>query len=816
MNRRWYSIRPAFLALIGFAVFALVQSPGLWNGTIVWDERFSEYIPWRVEIARQWASGDFPFFTDRIFAGMPAFSTAYVGALYPPNVLYAVVPAVPLSHLLEALHTILAGLGMYAYLRGRRCVPAVAFLGGVFFQYSGFLLVHQPHVSMREAACLAPWVAWRALRLTHSPNARRAGLLALALALQMSVGYVQVVLFTVLWIALDWLVDVGTLPRNRAATGWLALGGAVGIAMAAVQVLPTLEHTKLTPRVGLDVEKWQLGSFAPQQAVAFVSPKGFGTPGWQWMLEEPPSEVWQPLSATVGTLAILSLPLLLRWRGRRRLVAFYALATAATLVLATGKYFGPNAQLFHVPPFNMFRIPARWLLLTHIGAVVLAALTLQRLLHARWWQRGGYAILGYALFGALAIAAFVLACLRLWPVEKAWETLPWVLWKDLNGQAGHVSWWLGQRGLPTFGGFLDTKAAGIVLGFAALPLLAGLRRFPRTVATIVLLVLVVDWWALSRYCHADGWCPTPVLAKREHPLLHDLPEEEFHRLYALAPWFQPEALALPGNTAMFGGFHTLGGYCPLLTYRLETAIGMGQLGNTWRDHEILRNPAPLALLGVTHLLVEPARFSEPDRLALAEQVGVWFEREAVYRGTERLRFLGARPRYDFAFRWRPIDTPEQADDLVWGRVPSPSEPATTLERARFSLLPPMETPLPRGAVTVLEERPAFARLRVEAPEATVLLIRDVWWPGWRFRIERIDNASYDEELKAEERIVEDRVMRANGLIRAVPIPRGTSVVELVYEAPGFRSGLRISLLAVAATLALLFGARLRKSRRQPR
>lgn len=129
---------------------------------------------------------------------------------------------------------------------------------------------------MREAATLAPWVAWGALRILRRPTTARAAVLALLLALQIAAGYLQVTVFTVAWIGLDWLASLGPGRRSPRATLWLALAGGFGFALMAVQILATMEHVPQTPRVHMTMENWQLASFSPSHALIFLAPRLFG------------------------------------------------------------------------------------------------------------------------------------------------------------------------------------------------------------------------------------------------------------------------------------------------------------------------------------------------------------------------------------------------------------------------------------------------------------------------------------------------------------------------------------------------------------
>ncbi len=61
-----------------------------------------------------------------------------------------------------------------------------------------------------------------------------------------------------------------------------------------------------------------------------------------------------------------------------------------------------------------------------------------------------------------------------------------------------------------------------------------------------------------------------------------------------------------------------------------------------------------------------------------------------------------------------------------------------------------------------------------------------------------------------------RLFLADGLLQAVPYPKGTDSLTLKYEPASFRLGLFVSLLALGGTLAVLGFRPLSDRRRRPR
>ncbi|HUT25542.1 MAG TPA: hypothetical protein VM492_14445 [Sumerlaeia bacterium] len=795
-----------FFALPAYVLMALIQTPDVLTGNFAWDERFSEYIPWRVELGRLLASGESPFFTDRVFGGMPVLALSYVGALYPPNWLYAVSP-VYLANFLAFSHTLLGALGMMLYLRSRRLTNAAAFGGGLIFICCTFMLIRFTHLSMREVATLAPWVAWFAHRLLRRPNSGRCAALALALAVQIAAGCLQIVLMTVCWVALDWLTFARWKRRFARQSAWLALAVILGVGLMGLQICLSLEHVKETLRATMSMEDWRDTPFHPKYALIFFAPRAWGTLARGWPEDSLGVELWTTISSSGWGFAVTALVLCLcsariRRGPRFRCVIGFSLGIALAFLLALGEHFPPNTLLFLVPPLNIFRIPARWLFLVCCLASALAATGIHLLSGLRWWKRPLVYLGCWLAWGLLCCAVFMLSNPAYDSLGEAWRNLPEVVFK----KSGAVMWngwcelthpemtfWFMKHdlGFRWIAAFLDRKDLFLWLVIAAGVAVLLPRRSPLAFSCLFLLLCAVNCWVLATY----AWIPSSPLERsfdyRKHPLLKDYPREKIGRIYSPTPRAQPGEHALVGgNTHLFLGLSSLGGYCPILSALLPNGPCVSQTGVSWRDETFYSNPAPLEMFGVSHILVKEGSLRPEVADAYNARQGRLFE--TVHRAGQNaiVRLLRAPPRFDLARKWLAIKEPAEARELMWQEEPAVGERPALLEDARRRLLPPEGLDLPAGEVKVLEARGSYQRVSVRTEGKGVLLIRDVYWPGWEYRIEGQGNRF-------------QKVRRANGGIRYAPVPGGEVTVELRYRPPGWKKGLRISLAALCAWVAVI-------------
>ncbi|HEX2173344.1 MAG TPA: YfhO family protein, partial [Dehalococcoidia bacterium] len=424
-----------WLALAGFGLLTLLFFwPLLFEpGTYVpkgGGDLASFLYPVHVYSARSLQAGILPLWNPHLYAGSPFMADMQTGIFYPLN-LITFLSARPFTYqALEALavvHHFLAGVFAYTYLRVMRLDPLAAFAGGIVFAFSGFLVAHLGHLNMIEAAVWLPLI----LATFHLARRRRsyrwAALSGLIFGVAILPGHVQISLYTGFFLLLYWLWGTlsgrsqvpspkeGSPPTPFGLGTWdlgllaTTIGFAAG--MAAIQILPSFELTRLSVRSAITFEKAIEYAASPRLLITWLAPHFFGSDAARfWGIRGNLTEVYA--YAGVTTLSVAGLALI----GRRRGIGwagFFALAVVLFGLLSVAEHTPLYGWLYRFfPGFDKVRAAGRFTLFVDLSLAVLSAYGVQMLLRPLpAWVRPAYdrylRLLGWLTLALLPVSGLI-------------------------------------------------------------------------------------------------------------------------------------------------------------------------------------------------------------------------------------------------------------------------------------------------------------------------------------------------------------------------------------------------------------------------
>jgi Bacterial membrane protein YfhO len=345
-------------------------------------------IPLRVAAANIIRAGYLPLWNPYIFSGMPLHGAAQAGLLFPLNWSYLVFSAPIATNVMMLATYMLAALGSYLYARRSGSLVTGAIVTSLAWQWSSFLITHIGHTNILQTAAMLPWILW-AIDGYGMRNSRSRGvLLALLVAVQCFTGHQQTFAYSLMVAAAYAIVMAHRphrSPERKTAYHRSLVFVAAGILLAAVQIVPTFEMLRNSPRASISYSYFTAFSLPPRFVLTLLAPYLMG--GGDGLLFRAPyvgPTFYGEYAAYVGVISVMLALVALLIRPDKR-TKFWAIVVAVGLVLALGSYapFGLYKLIYFVPVLNLFRVPARHLMEVDFALAVLAGRAVSSLITAR-------------------------------------------------------------------------------------------------------------------------------------------------------------------------------------------------------------------------------------------------------------------------------------------------------------------------------------------------------------------------------------------------------------------------------------------------
>jgi len=759
-----------------FLLAALYFFPVLLNGNSrvlsrIGTDTWGQYFHWRHFGYTTLANGEIPLWNPYIFSGTPYVAGIQSAIFYPLNLLYLIFEIPFAVNFSIALHCLLASLFTYLFGRYIGIGAAGSTLSAMVFAYAApyFLHIYAGHLSNLSTMIWLPLVILGLEVFLAKRHFRYAVFSGIPLSLQVLSGHPQYLFYSTIAAFLYLLFYLALRRRWREAPYFLSgffLFVLIGILLSAVQLLPTLEFTGYSAREALTYEWISAFSLPPENLITLILPDffgdGLGVPYWG------KNYLWE-MSLYLGVVPLILVILGAVLHRTRHVLAFLFLAVVA-LVLALGRYTPLLTFLYHyVPGFNLFRGLSKFIFVFTFASAMIAGYGLKKLETLAEKRDPVLRNISYAL---LALS-FLLASLDIivgLSGQDFWRAL-------LEIYGGDVDRYLPPPQLTD--SFLDAsrrvvsrdllKASILVTLFGLLLLIfAKIRRLPVKLMLIsILAIAAFDLWSFgSRYLVTFD--PEASYMDKELKAFLKSDKEPFRVATSLLPLLNMTR----------EGIENVGGYDAFVLKRYSEFINSAQGLPVDEPNLVMRihRTSPLLdLLNVKYYVVEPAASISPPMFDLVFQN----PRYRVYRGRSVF------PRSYVVHDARVIKDRE----AIFQHMTTPGFDAmsSVIVEDEIDNLPrnaTIRSPLPK----IVEYSPNRVGMQATLMEPGLLVLADTYYPGWK--------AFVDGR--------ESRIYRANYVMRAVFLPKGSHSVEFRYEPLSFKIGAAISL----ASFFLLSGAAL--------
>lgn len=781
-----------------------------------------ENYAWKGFIVEALSERQLPLWNPYVFAGMPFLAAGQHSFLYPFSALFLIMPVWQAYGWFTVITLILAGLNMYVLLRVVGAGRGAALVGGLVYQGSGFLTISVVFQMIIAGAAWLPLVLAMIHKLAEKAAAGERDLTAyipwasvggVALGLVFLAGHVEIAYYTLLlgaacglWQAVRlWLG--GREPARLIV--WGLLMGLVGGLLGAAQMVPLYELVRANFREGSATLQQVLGwAYPPRQIITFLVPDFWGNPArhevfdivrrtWRpiltrnvmgqtlnyvaWTQGLPSWKNYVEAASYVGVLPLILAGVAAWHRRREPAVRFFVLLAVVSLLFTFGTPL--YALLYYgLPGWKQLHTPFRWVFPYTLAVAVLAGLGWDwiirhpRLAGVRRLGMGMAAGGGAMLAGLVAVFLAPGPWLALADRLMAVSELTRVAFADDPALLVSYQW----RNFLVLAIFL-LLAGGLLWGAHR-----ALSARPRLWAGAALAVVGVDL-----YVAAAGFNPavSPELIRVTPPAIAWLQEQP--GLWRFTTLEEPGQPVLTANAGMFYRLHDVRGYDSIILKHyvqlMEQVEGQGQLLYNRVSPLFWEGSLDSALLDMLNVrfVVTTLEVNRPGwRPVYAGEVRIYENQDVL----PRAYWLPAE-----RARWRDHDTViaelKSLDPRreVWLDAESAQVPEA------FPQASPSEEKAAWSPAEVVAYTPNEVVVYVETDRPAVLVLGDTWFPGWR--------AFLRPAPGGEEREVP--VWRANGALRAVPVPAGAWTVRWRYSPDSVKVGFFASFLG---TVLLVLGA----------
>ncbi len=762
------------LALLLSIVLAFYSRLWLPDLVLIKRDAYRFLLPLKQYMLERLSNGELPQWFPYEALGRPFIGIPVTGVFHPFSLLYFVLSGPDAYRLSTLLSCLVGAFGAFILGRLLGFSRQGAFVSGLAFVLSGYVVSLTENIVYLYSVCLLPLFC-AALEKTLKGSLGWLAALSLLWATVFLNGDVQTGYYYGL-IAVAW-----TLARRREtwprALGRVVLSAGLTALLAGIQLGPTAMVYVGSERTDAELFHEQAFYWAthPLRLLTIVaSPVGgaahpgvvshlfFGTRlvgGW--------AELWAE-SLYLG-LPVVGLALLgARYRPDLRILA---LVGGAALVLALGRQGGLYQVFYQVLPFwSAFRYPERLMGIVTFSVCLLAGAGVDELRKLR-----GHPMVWFAAAGGCLVMGLVLHinAVTLW--TAAAFGAPVDLAREVTGSAGVA--------------MLFSAAAAGGLGLVAV----GLARRPVVAEGLMIALVLVILFDLSR-ANLQAYHTGPIEVATFTPGLVEAVRRHaggtgLGRFRLLS--FEEGKIRYPESVDRW--LDLLGASSLMVRQALDVEH------NAQFGLESLRYYMPGHSAGVSTLV---NRVWKKDGLEIASRYNVTYliGRSFHFQTPQfETSFVAVIPDYDLAL----VTNPRPAKPRAYlSRFPersvSPVDLPSLLTRPEFlrgevdaieSPDAPLPGPMRGGAASIERYEPELVQVRVEAPESAVLVLLDAFDRGWRATLE----TGHDLPI-----------LRANGLVRAVVVPAGSHVVTFRYETPWLREGAWTSLIGGILCLALVF------------
>lgn len=324
-----------------------------------------------------------PIWTDSLAGGYPILAEGQMGIFNITNLIFfSIFPtwlAFNLSYVIIFLTT---SLGSYFYGKTIKLSSLQSLWLSIIFTFSGIFIVHLQHFNLIQSASFLPLIFAITELLIQKRKLIFALILSIIISQQYLSGFPQVSFITLFGLLIYFILRVKSQKQDRKKISLLfILAGFFALGLSAIQLLPSQEFVSQSIRnKGVSLSEITRFPYPTKHLLTFIFPFLFGNPanGTYPPFNKNWGIFWEN-TAYVGILPIIFLMFALIINiGKKNLKFVYITIFIISILLTFGNN-SPLYILFTIFPFNLFRVPSRFLLLVAWSIAILSSYGLKNI-----------------------------------------------------------------------------------------------------------------------------------------------------------------------------------------------------------------------------------------------------------------------------------------------------------------------------------------------------------------------------------------------------------------------------------------------------
>lgn len=724
----------------GYSVGVPVKNPAL-------SDIYAQYYPWQELVHSLLKRGIVPLWNPYSFAGTPLIANWQSAAFYPLNLIFLLIDHPSRWSITIMLQPLLSLLFMYLFLKRVNFSNLASIFGSIVFSFSGFMIIFLEYNSFAQTAIWLPLILYLVESYITTKKNRYLIFIPFSIYNLLTAGNFQVSLYTLSITGMYGLFRILSLKPLKTPVSYqplvlLAIFIILGIGLSSLQLLPTLELFQNSIRTDdQNIFEYNFGLLPLQNLVTFLAPDFFGSPVtgnfWGTLYHE-----------QSGYFSIIALPLIIAALIKKRdfITIFFGFIFILSLILIFDSIIGKTVYLFKIPLIST-SYASRMLFVTDFSAAVLAAKGFGLIqTNPKIIQR----VTVYILCGIIGIAGGIIISLLI-PGTETLKSKYLISLKNLV--------------LP------------ITLLILLLPLIWSKKL--KIIYPFIFMLLIFDLFRFglkyNPFVSKDFIYPTT-------PIINFLQSNVgFYRIDK-----EHDAI-LPSNTWIMYRLMSPSGYDPLYSeqygkfYNVYTKRLNLETVSRYANLDKYNNEF-LDLLGVKYLLAAKRNKAssitpDGDRFYNIDdpKLKPVFEDKSmvVLENIDVMPRVNLFDQFDVEGSYNDAHKRLQAGYPFRTRVMLNQQPQNlTFKRS------------PEDKVEIISYQTNEVEIKTHTQHNTILMLTDSYYPGW----------------KAEVNKKSFRIYEADGIFRAIELPKGENHVRFYYQPESFNKGIIISFLSLLGVI----------------